>query len=345
MENRLQPSALNSGNEYSAMSGNAISETKYYAPNSNGNIELENLYKYYKSMGQALDAFKLNNTINADNQIIFFNRVPKVGSQTFMELLRRLSIRNNFLFHRDSVQRVETIRLALYQQEELADMISDLPKPSVYVKHVVYTNFTKFKLPTPIYVNLVRDPIERIISWFYYIRAPWYYVERKQAFPDLPLPDPQWLRKDFETCVLRKDPECTYTQGATNEGIGDHRRQTLFFCGHDPECLPFNSVGALERAKNVVETQYSVVGVLEDMNTTLTVLEKYIPRFFAGATEIYYNEIKNFNKINKNNFKPPVSEEIKDIVRQNFSREIEFFKYCKQRLNTQFLAASLMDSK
>lgn len=88
----------------------------------------------------------------------------------------------------------------------------------------------------PIYVNLVRDPIERVISWFYYIRAPWYFVERKRAFPDLPLPDPQWLRKDFETCVLTGDPECVYNQGARHEGIGDHRRQTLFFCGHDPDC-------------------------------------------------------------------------------------------------------------
>lgn len=108
---------------------------------------------------------------------------------------------------------------------------------------------------------------------------------------------------------------------------------------------PFNSKGALEKAKYVVETQYSVVGVLEDLNTTLAVLEKYIPRFFAGASEIYFNEIKSFNKINKNNFKPPVSEEVKNIVRQNFSREIEFYKFCKQRLHTQFLATKLMDFK
>jgi hypothetical protein len=106
---------------------------------------------------------------------------------------------------------------------------------------------------------------------------------------------------------------------------------------------PFNSRDALERAKNVVETQYSVVGVLEDLNITLAVLEKYIPRFFAGATEIYHNEIKSFNNINRNNFKPPVSEEIKNLVRQNFSREIEFYKFCKQRLHTQFLAANMMD--
>lgn len=166
-------------------------------------------------------------------------------------------------------------------------------------------------------------------------------------------------------------------QGETHEGIGDHRRQTLFFCGHENECTwvetilsslfansseieaissyhdssrsfhcsPFNTKGAVERAKYAVETQYAVVGVLEDLNTTLAVFEKYIPRFFAGATEIYYNEIKNFNKINKNNFKPPVSEEVKNLVRQNFSREIEFYKFCKQRLHTQFLAANLMDLK
>lgn len=63
-----------------------------------------------------------------------------------------------------------------------------------------------------------------------------YYVERKRAFPDLPLPDPQWLKKDFESCVLSGDPECVYTQGAQHEGIGDHRRQTLFFCGHETDC-------------------------------------------------------------------------------------------------------------
>lgn len=238
-----------------------------------------------------LNSWDLNNTRKAHQQLLFFNRVPKVGSQTFMELLRRLSIRNEFTFHRDAVQRVETIRLAPPQQQELAEMIAELPTPSVYVKHVCYTNFTRYNLPTPIYVNLVRDPIERVISWYYYVRAPWYYVERKQAFPDLPLPDPRWLRKDFETCVMRGDRECTYNYGETHEGIGDHRRQSLFFCGHDQECTPFNTEGALERAKYAVESQYAVVGVLEDFNTTLTVLEKYIPRFFGGATSVYFGEL------------------------------------------------------
>lgn len=55
-------------------------------------------------------------------------------------------------------------------------------------------------------------------------------------------------------------------------------------------------MGALERAKLAVEKHYAVVGVLEDVNTTLTVLENYIPRFFRGAAQvyhgIYYNDLR-----------------------------------------------------
>lgn len=65
---------------------------------------------------ETLDIDALNNTKRANREVLFFNRVPKVGSQTFMELLRRLSIRNGFSFNRDRVQRVETIRLAPFEQ-------------------------------------------------------------------------------------------------------------------------------------------------------------------------------------------------------------------------------------
>ncbi|XP_050544769.1 heparan sulfate 2-O-sulfotransferase pipe [Daktulosphaira vitifoliae] len=289
---------------------------------------------------EKLEVDLLNNTGRAKKELIFFNRVPKVGSQTFMEILRLLSLRNNFVFYQDQVQRVETIRLAESEQLRVASMVTKYDTPSVFIKHISFLNFTKFYLPEPIYINLVRDPVERVISWYYYIRAPWYYVERKHAFPDTPLPDPNWLKKDFETCVLRGDRECTYTQGEKREGISDHRRQTMFFCGHDEECTPFNSEGALERAKQSVEKHYAVVGVLEDFNVTLTVFEHYIPNFFKGASQVYYGDM-GLHKINHNAFKPQVSEAIKDMVRKNFTREIEFYQFCRQRLYKQRLALNL----
>jgi hypothetical protein len=40
----------------------------------------------------------------------------------------------------------------------------------------------------------------------------------------------------------------------------------------------------------VVEQQYAVVGVLEDMNSTLLAFEKYIPKFFRGALQLYWGK-------------------------------------------------------
>ena len=91
----------------------------------------------------------------------------------------------------------------------------------------------RFDLDMPIYVNMVRDPVERVISWYYYVRAPWYFVERKRAFPDLPLPNPNWLKKDFDTCVRRGDKECQYKEGDEREDFG---QLTEFFCGQEDEC-------------------------------------------------------------------------------------------------------------
>lgn len=53
------------------------------------------------------------------------------------------------------------------------------------------------------------------------------------------------------------------------------------------------------------------------------------------------DEISRYHPINKNAFKPPVDEKIKDIVRRNFTKEIEFYEFCKQRLHKQYIALKL----
>jgi len=97
----------------------------------------------------------------------------------------------------------------------------------------------------------------------------------------------------------------------------------------------------MRRAMHNVEQHYAVVGVLEDLNKTLTVLEHYVPRFFKGALNTYWNEVHMFSKINRNIYKPPVSEATKEMVRRNFTHEIEFFEFCKQRLHKQYMALNL----
>ncbi len=51
----------------------------------------------------------------------------------------------------------------------------------------------------------------------------------------------------------------------------------------------------MKKAKENVEKHYAVVGVLEELNMTLTVLEHYVPRFFKGALDTYWSKKSNFN--------------------------------------------------
>ena len=45
-------------------------------------------------------------------------------------------------------------------------------------------------------------------------------------------------------------------------------------------------------------------------------------------------EVKKFR--NRNAFKVPVTDEVMRLVRANFTNEIEFYEFCKQRLENQF---------
>ena len=108
------------------------------------------------------------------------------------------------------------------------------------------------------------------------------------------------------------------------------------FCGQEPVCRLFNNPEALQIAKKNVEKYYTVVGITENMNMTLTVAEKKMPQYFKGAKKIYFNHPDVINARHANFYKFPVSEDVKAIVRKKFTHEIEFYNFCKQRLESQF---------
>ena len=109
-------------------------------------------------------------------------------------------------------------------------------------------------------------------------------------YPDEPLPDLEDLKKDFDSCVLAGDPECTFAPGSNVLGYKDHRSQMMAFCGHEPICALFDNHLAMQIAKANVERYYPVVGVLEHLNTTLEVMEVKVPSIFKGAKEVLHSK-------------------------------------------------------
>lgn len=72
----------------------------------------------------------------------------------------------------------------------------------------------------------------------------------------------------------------------------------MAFCGHDLDCSLFNSKEVMQRAKANVEKFYPVVGVLENLNKSLSVMEKLLPNIFKGATQVDWPK-SSFNPLGK----------------------------------------------
>ena len=111
----------------------------------------------------------------------------------------------------------------------------------------------------------------------------------------------EWRIKDLSDCILAADPECLPRRGKVIltqfflpplPKVGD--LPVTYLCGQESFCREVGSKEALVKAKRNVEAAYPVVGVIEQLDATLTVLEKRLPYFFQGARNLYYGKLKGF---------------------------------------------------
>ena len=103
-----------------------------------------------------------------------------------------------------------------------------------------------------------------------------------------------------------------------------------YFCGFEPECGDPESETALQRAKTVVETQYSVVGVVEQRNLSLAVMEAFLPRWFQGVFD-HLNPIEGSLR----NPHPEPSKEVVMVLRERLKLDYDFYSFVLQRLHKQ----------
>ncbi|XP_030242655.1 heparan sulfate 2-O-sulfotransferase pipe-like isoform X2 [Drosophila navojoa] len=332
MEVKLQPS------EFSALglTGNHISG--HDAGKHDDINTLHGTYQYLKSTGQlgTLTAAQLNNTPKAERDFILFNRLEKVGSQSMTKLLGHLGELHGFVTYRNEIPPTKKIVYDYEEERAFAEELLELEEPSAYVEHTNWINFTEHDMPRPIYINLVRHPIQKVISAYYYHRHPMIYANSLLRNPNKPTEKKEFFERSFNDCVRQRiAPECVFDPHLLYNG--DWRRFTLHLCGNQNVCTNFNSEMATQIAKLHVEKEYAVVGTWEDTNITLAVLEAYIPRFFADATNQYYSHKEKF-MINSTPHDSHLDEDVEAYLKQQFAYEIELYHFCKQRLYKQYIA-------
>ncbi|CAD7004469.1 unnamed protein product [Ceratitis capitata] len=282
-----------------------------------------------------LNSNQLNNTVKAEIDVLFFNRLEKVGSQSLSVLLNVLSSRNGFVPYRNAPLKNTAMLTDFEDQRQIVEEIMDEYEMGAlsYVEHLNWINFTEFDYGKPIYINMVRHPIDKVISAYNYIRHPAvfaFYLQNGHK-----MEEKEYFDTNFNDCIRQKRKECIFDSHNTYNA--DWRRFAMHFCGNLEICQQFNSQTATQIAKQNIESEYAVVGSWEDTNITLTVFEHYIPRFFRGATKVFYSDPKRFHK-NATPHKNELDPDIEAKLKVQFSFEIELYNFCKQRLYKQYIA-------
>ncbi|CAG5098505.1 Oidioi.mRNA.OKI2018_I69.XSR.g15731.t1.cds [Oikopleura dioica] len=213
-------------------------------------------------------------------RVVVYNRVPKCGSQTMSMLVNQLSRKNGFL-SKAVFEAGETPDRTISQQKSFMNELKNYAKdqPVMYTRHQYFIDFDQFEWAEPVYINLIRDPVDRFASFYYFSRFGNKRAQdagrSKQQVPS------NILNESIDDCITGRRRECTEPIWHT----------VPYICGNDRSCLQRHE-SSVQQAKQNIDSKYVVVGILEELKGSLGVFEKVLPDFFAGAVN-HLSQIRN----------------------------------------------------
>eukprot|EP00057_Strongylocentrotus_purpuratus_P009967 XP_011664441.1 PREDICTED: uronyl 2-sulfotransferase isoform X2 [Strongylocentrotus purpuratus] len=260
----------------------------------------------------------LNQPETQTGAAIFYNRVGKCGSRSVIAVLRLLALKNQF--HLVSSLTYNATRLVPEYEKMMVTVLSQIQKPYLFQRHVYFIDFRRYGVKQPKYINIIRDPLSRMVSHYYFQRFGDGKSSRNYSGKD--------KYQTFDACVLNLKKEC----------FGGRTFYIIpYFCGQDPRCRD-PSTWALNEAKQNVQDHFVAVGLLEELEDTFRVFETVLPDAFEGALDIYRNIVsgevgKNLSvMVTKHKVQP--SPEVARIMKDYMRLEYIFYEFIKTRFHT-----------
>ena len=190
------------------------------------------------------------------SRILYFQRIAKTGTRTFIEILRNLGTN---LGYSVDVPNYKLEMMGADENEiikEIQNILVCHRDSVVRSRHFNFIDFENYGIGwNPHWFSVVRDPVERVYcskcrnmwlaawnlhiylqlnSFFYYQRSSYLknlLIERNAHHSILSTT--LETRLDFETCVLNELPECVFATGSSTHDYGGHWSLISQFCGHD----------------------------------------------------------------------------------------------------------------
>lgn len=249
---------------------------------------------------------------NPNPPLIIYNRVDKCGSRSLIEITKRLAEMKGYSYHQRQYQKgVYRLSERGIKREKL--FISSLSRPGVYAPHLYYLNFQEDNLDFPIvYINIIRDPADRFVSAYNFkLFGDSRVVRRNHSDP-----------MDINKCLIVKEHTCTpiFHMGR-------------FFCGHSKNCSVMSQ--SLHVTKRNIEKSYILVGLTEEFNSTLQLLEKILPDYFEGATAVWETIQRNVTKETKSKKRFTLTESSRRILKTRLVRDYALYDWVKKRFYEQ----------
>lgn len=154
--------------------------------------------------------------------------------------------------------------------------------PVVYDQHVRYTDFSALGV-RPAYINIVREPVDRLVSSYYYSIQGARPAEALKAAAAR-----HGGVMSIDECMERGERGCGMR--------GDANLMTAFFCGHTAPCRCVGAGAiacsaaqrraALVLAKHTLQHDYIAVGLQARLPEFLVALERLLPGAFGGVAAL-----------------------------------------------------------
>lgn len=105
-----------------------------------------------------------------EDLVVIYNRVPKTGSTSFMKIVYDLHKINQFSAVYVNVSgKIMNLATEVSFVQNVTRWKSI--RPAIFHGHFRHLNFAKFGSSlSPVYINIIRDPLQRLVSHYYFLR-------------------------------------------------------------------------------------------------------------------------------------------------------------------------------
>ena len=274
---------------------------------------------------------------NAFNRnFYFYNKMPKCGSTTLKVLLKELAIKNNFaqyiVLMGQGANKDDTEEMLVKDiYGEYTKAMDKGQSPFIAVKHETILNFTKFGKEQPTVFNIVRDPIDRFVSNYYFCR-----------FGSISMPNYRCRQYPEDKRLMLVDD--FFTTGHGKVGMFADTHYVTWLCGYNPLCkqsiskTDANKPAVYSYTKNLIMNDYLVIGVLEEFKKTLSLFEYMMPEIFSGAlTTVGSEKVKSAAAAMKTNKKEGLSNSTRFFLERNqFAYDMDLYSFIRAKFHKQY---------